>query len=263
MPVLLASVGGDARRSRALRPAYKARLLAAARSVTVRNPQDADLLLDGRLPARYFPDIAWGTAAAFPVARRRGPRPRIGIDLYSSNLIRQGAVHLLPLLQAAARMRSDCDFVCIDTTNAARRPYRGLGRLLRGGNVGAYQFRDLETDLAFVASLDALVSSRFHLPVVAMQYGVPTLSVIPEPKTRLLFANLGLEGLVFGRRRLPELARLLGDPGALERLTRASPGPDVAALSAASRGHIDAVRGSLAGLAAGAARGQNGTPDRG
>ena len=187
VPVLLASVGGDGRPLQVLRPRYKADLVAAARSVTVRNLQDRDALRQLNRDASYFPDIAWGLSRVLPLRRLSGARVRIGLDLYPSNLVRQGALHLLPRLQAAVTARQDCDFVCIDTTNATRRPYRGVGGVIRGANVSRYQFRDLDDDLAFVGSLDAVFSSRFHLPVVAMQCGVPAVSIVAERKTRLLY----------------------------------------------------------------------------
>ena len=248
-PVLLASVGGDGRPLQALRPRYKADLVAAARSVTVRNPQDRDSLRQLNRDATYFPDISWGLSRVLPLERRRGGRLRIGIDLYPSNLVRQGALHLLPRLQAAVTARQDCDFVCVDTTNASRRPYRGIGGVLRGANVSRYQFRDLHDDLAFVGSLDAVFSSRFHLPIVAMQCGVPAFSIIAERKTRLLYENLGLERFCVGRDRLGDLlARTSGGAG-LEGHIRGFEFPDVARLGAASLGHGETLRDALEGLA--------------
>lgn len=246
IPVLLASVGGDGRPIRTLTPAYKALLVGAARSITVRNPQDVDTLKALGQHAAFFPDIVWGLSRVLPIERRRGARLRVGFDLYPSNLVRQGALQLLPRLQAAVRRRQDCDFVFIDTTNASRKPYRGLGGIIRGANVSRYQFRDLDADLAFVASLDAVFSSRLHVPVVAMQYGVPAVSVFAERKTRLLYANLGLEGLSYHHGRIGELLSLIGSRDGLDRLTREFPFPDVARLGRDSLGHVDVLREALA-----------------
>ncbi len=139
--------------------------------------------------------------------------------------------------------------MCVDTTNASRRPYRGVGGVIRGANVSRYQFRDLDDDLAFVGSLDAVFSSRFHLPVVAMQCGVPAVSIIAERKTRLLYGNLGLERFCVGRDRLGDLlARISGGAG-LEELIRVFEFPDVARLGAASLGHAETLRDALEGLA--------------
>ena len=247
IPVMLSSVGGDARPVQALTPSYKARLVGAARSITVRNPEDVDTLKAWGQRAAFFPDIVWGLGQALPLERQRGERLRVGFDLYPSNLVRQGALQLLPHLQAVVRKRQDCDFVFIDTTNASRKRYRGLAGLIRGANVSRYQFRDLGPDLAFVGSLDAVFSSRFHVPIVAMQCGVPAVSVFAERKTRLLYASLGLEGLSFHHGRIGALLSLLGSRDALDRLTREFPFPDAARLGRDSLGHVEVLRDALAG----------------
>jgi polysaccharide pyruvyl transferase WcaK-like protein len=245
MPVLLSSIGGDGRPLTTLTPAYRARLVKAARSLTVRNPQDVALLEAVGQRAQYFPDIVWGLSRVLPMARRRSARPRLGIDLYPSNLLRQGALRLLPLLQAAVNARPECDFVFIDTTNASCRRYRGLGGIIRGPNVSRYQFRDLDEDLAFVASLDAVFSSRLHMPVVAMQYGVPALSVFAEPKTRMLFANLGLERYSFHRDRISELGFLMAGRTAFDRLVAEFAFPDADRLADESQGHVACLEEAL------------------
>jgi polysaccharide pyruvyl transferase WcaK-like protein len=245
IPVLLSSIGGDGRRLQTLTPAYRARLVEAAQSVTVRNPQDVALLEAVGQRARYFPDIVWGLSRVLPMERRRSARPRIGFDLYPSNLVRQGALRLLPRLQAAVNARPECDFVFIDTTNASCRKYRGLAGVIRGPNVSRYQFRDLDEDLAFVASLDAVFSSRLHMPVVAMQYGVPALSVFAEPKTRMLFANLGLERYSFHRGRTSELGVLMASRTAFDRLVAEFAFPDAHGLGAESQGHVASLQDAL------------------
>ena len=246
IPVLLASVGGDGRPLGTLTPAYRARLVEAAQSVTVRNLQDVALLEAVGKRARYFPDIVWGLSRVLPMERRRSGRPRIGFDLYPSNLLRQGALRLLPRLQAAVNARPECDFVFIDSTNASCRKYRGLAGIVRGPNVSRYQFRDPDEDLAFIASLDAVCSSRLHMPVVAMQYGVPALSVFAEPKTRMLFANLGLERYSFHQDRASEFSALMASRTSFDRLLAEFAFPDARRLGAESQGHVARLEEALA-----------------
>lgn len=249
LPVLLSSVGGDGRPPLAVKPIYRARLLAQAQSITVRSPQDADLLRAAGRDAAYYPDVVWGLSGQFAAPRHSGARMRVGIDVYPSNLVRQGAVHVLPRLQAAVSRRTDCEFYFLDTTNATRKGYRGLAGIVRGAHVHRYQFRDLDEDLAFIASLDVLLSSRFHAPIVALQYGVPAISILPERKTRIAYANLGLERYCYERERMGELLGTLSDPAAFDGLLRGFGFPDVARLGRESVGHFDALRVSLAGLA--------------
>jgi hypothetical protein len=240
------SIGGEGRPIGTLTPPFKQVLVNAAHTITVRNPQDVETVRRLGRDASYFPDVAWATCREFPIRPSgRGPRLRIGLDLYLSNLWRQRGLRLLPWLRTIVRRRRDCEFVCIDSTNVSRRPYRGIGRLLRGVNVTCRQFDNLEDDLAFLASLDLVVSSRFHVPIVAMQYGVPAMSACPEPKTTLLYANLGLHDASFGAGRLPELARFLLEPAATRSFIEAFRFPDVSGLARDSDGHLTTLGSSL------------------
>jgi hypothetical protein len=72
------------------------------------------------------------------------------------------------------------------------------------------------------------------------------VSVFAERKTRLLYANLGLEGLSFHQGRIGELLSLIGSREGLDRLTREFPFPDVARLGRESLGHVDVLRAALA-----------------
>jgi polysaccharide pyruvyl transferase WcaK-like protein len=246
------SVGGDGRASGSLTPAFKQVLIDAARTITVRNPQDIDTARRLGKDASYFPDIVWGTAREFPVRRPRpGGRLRIGLDLYLSNLVRQRGLRLLTTIRTVVRQRRDCEFVCLDSTNTCYRPYRGIGRWLQGPNVTRWQFDRLEDSLGLLASLDLVVSSRFHVPVVAMQYGVPAISACPEPKTRLLYENLGLIDASFGGKRVSELARVLMEPTVTRAWMEAFRFPDTAQLARDAEGHFDVLRSGLdAGSAA-------------
>jgi polysaccharide pyruvyl transferase WcaK-like protein len=245
MPVMLASVGGDGRPVTRLTPAYKSRLLAAARWVSVRNAQDVDVLAAAGRAAECFPDVIWGLGTEIPLSRRRADRPRIGIDLYPSNLVRQRALHLLPRLHTLVRARPECDFVFLDTTNASCTRYRGLAGIIRGPNVHRYQFRDLDADLALVGSLDVVFSSRLHVPVVAMQCGVPAVSVFAEGKTRMLFRNLGLERYCVHHEGAASASVFTSAGLDLDRLLREYPFPDVARLAESSRGHVEGLLRAL------------------
>ena len=258
VPVWLASVGGDGRPPHDVKPAYRARLLGEAQSITVRSPQDAELLQAAGRAATYYPDVVWGLSREVTVPRRHGARMRIGIDLYPSNLVRQHAVHALPRLQAAVSRRTDCEFFCLDTTNATRKAYRGLAGIIRGAHVHRYQFRDLDADLAFIASLDVVLSSRFHTPIVALQYGVPAVSMLPERKTQIAYANLGLDRYCYRRERVGELVETMSDREAFDELVRGFGFPDVARLGRESAGHFDVLRDRLDGVTESVCRGAGG-----
>lgn len=236
--VAACSVGGDGSCPGRLNPGYKERFASAAEFMTVRNPQDLAVL--GRLgvPGAYYPDLIWLAGEQFPQPRRAAGGLRIAFDLYPGALLWNCAPHLIAILQALVWERRDCQFHFLDSANRSCRPYRGLGGLIRGANAAPHQFSDLESDLRFLASLDLLVSSRLHAPMLALQYGVPVISLLAERKTSLLFANLGLSQFALGRGRIREFHDLLRSRQRLDALLRDFPFPAIQRLRAQAAGHL-------------------------
>jgi polysaccharide pyruvyl transferase WcaK-like protein len=247
MRLLGTSVGGDGTSPRQLIPAYKQRFAESAEYLTVRNPQDLQLLKQFGLKGEFFPDIVWQTGKWFPLRREKTGRMRIGMDIYASNLLRQNAAYLIPSLLAVTRARRDCEFVFIDTTNRTIKPYRGLGLVIRGVNIRTHQFHEMENDLELLGSLDLLVSTRLHAPMICLQCGVPALSLFAEKKTILMFRNLGLERLCYGKGRVGEFLALMRDKEKMERFIREFRFPDVVSLRAESDGHLQVLRARLCG----------------
>ncbi|WP_394766447.1 polysaccharide pyruvyl transferase family protein [uncultured Paludibaculum sp.] len=240
------SVGGDGALAPRLTPGYKERFTRAAAFMTVRNPQD--LAVPGRfgIPAACFPDLMWLAGEWLPSPARRPGGMRIAFDLYPGALLRKLAPYLVPVIQQLVNERRDCQFYFLDSTNAGCKPYRGLGRFIRGANVVSHQFSDPESDFQFLASLDLLVSSRLHTPVIALQFGVPVVSLLPEGKTSLLLANLGLDSLTFGHHRILDLYRLLSGKKSLDAFLRDFRFPDILSLRAEAAGHLRFLREHLA-----------------
>ncbi len=245
MRLMGVSVGGDGTCPHELVPAYKQRFVEAAEYLTVRNPQDLPLLERFGVEAQFFPDIVWQASKWFPTRRKKTGRMRIGMDIYAGNLLRQNAAYLIPLLYSVTHKRKDCEFIFIDTTNRSRKPYRGLGLVIRGDNVRAHQFYDMEEDVDLLASLDLLVSTRLHAPMICLQYGVPTLSLLGEKKTEVMFRNLGLAQLCYGKGRVGEFLALMRDRERMERFIQGFEFPDVATLQAGSEGHLQILRERL------------------
>jgi polysaccharide pyruvyl transferase WcaK-like protein len=239
------SVGGTGECPPRLIPGYKQAFLNAAEYISVRNPQDVYLLKKHGVQGDYFPDLVWQTADHFPFGRHHRGTTKIGVDIYLSNLARKHALHILPLLWMITRIRSDCEFTFLDTTNRSMRPYRGAGRLIRGRNVRCRQFSDLAADLEFLASLDLLISTRLHTPMICMGYGVPAVSLFGEKKTALLMKNLDLSCLSIGHRELPAFASLLVHKARLSRFLEQFHFPDVSKLRNESYGHQKRLRAIL------------------
>jgi polysaccharide pyruvyl transferase WcaK-like protein len=243
------SVGGDGTCPARIEPSYKELFAASAAFLSVRNPQDLRLLERLGVPGAWHPDVLWLAAERLGYQTRKQPGLTIGLDLYPSNLIRRHAWYVLPLLFDLIRTRRDCNFVLLDTTNRSVKPYRGIGCFLSAANARNLQFSEPAADLKALASLDLLVSSRLHAPVVASACGVPCLSLFGEKKTRLLLSNLGREDLLFGHRRLAELLGLLRDRKKLDTFLRDFRFPPIEELRAGADLHFHDLAGQLQGPA--------------
>ncbi|MBP1596266.1 MAG: polysaccharide pyruvyl transferase [Acidobacteria bacterium] len=239
------SVGGSGECPPQLTPEYKQDFLNAAEYISVRNPRDIDLLKQNGVPGDYFPDVIWQTLDHFPAPSRGRGTSRIGVDIYLSNLARKRALHFLPLLWNVIRMRPDCEFTFLDSTNRNVRSSRSPGRFIRGGNIRNYQFSDLAADIEFLSSLDLLISSRLHAPMICMGYGVPVLSIFGEKKTALMMENLGMSCYSFGHGQMKALASLLAQKDRLARFLEQFRFPEVDRLRRESYGHQDRLHAIL------------------
>lgn len=239
--IAVLSVGGGHVQTAPLVPQYKADLLDAAELITVRNRADLARVRSLGRNAEWFPDIVWQASSLAPAPGPRSPcrRPRIGIDLYAANLRHHHARPFLLLLQFAVLRHRSVEFVIFNSRNASIPDNHRLGSILRGPNVRRHRFHRAATDLAELASLDLLLTSRLHTAVVAMQYGVPCLSLFAEEKSRLLFSELGLADHVYTLRNSPRLLRLLARSNMVEQIRRTWSRPDCAALARESHGHLD------------------------
>lgn len=235
------SVGGDGSSGVNLFPAYKVDFLHNAECVSVRNEREVRSLGALGIQSDYFPDVVWQTRRCLPVTPARDVPLTVGIDLYWSGLISRWGFEVPPLLKRIVSMRGDLDFVFMDSTCATHGPFNAVGARWTGPNVRTYQFQDFEEDIRQLGSLGLLVSSRLHVPIVALQYGVPVVSCFPEPKTSTFMASVGLTDFVVGHRRFPAFMRRLVDRNSLEEWLNAYPFPPIERLEAESLGHLTAL----------------------
>jgi hypothetical protein len=238
MKFLAFSVGGSGPHTRQLQPEFKQAFLESVAYMTVRNQQDLEILNRFGVRGEYFPDVVWQTPEFFSVKRRRNSRLTIGIDIYWRGLLRSRALGVIPALRRFIRRREDCDFVLMDTTRCRHSGYPGPGTLLIGRNARRRQFRDLEEDIGFLASLDAIISSRMHAGLIGMACGVPFISLCAESKTRMLMSNLGLSHACFGHRDVSRFSRLLSDETEWNRFLACYSVPVIDCVKRESRGHL-------------------------
>jgi polysaccharide pyruvyl transferase WcaK-like protein len=88
-----------------------------------------------------------------------------------------------------------------------------------------------------LASLDLLISSRLHTPMICMGYGVPALSLFGEKKTTLMMKNLNLDCYSFGRGQLRSFESLFTQKDRLAAFLEQFRFPDVSKLRTESYGH--------------------------
>lgn len=238
IPIYGVSVGGNGIHNRKLTPKSRQALLESAEYLTVRNPQDLRLLKLANTKGAFFPDVLWLTPAFFPAERRKNRRIRVGLNLYLTNLITQKALYVLLIIYLVTRLRRDSDFVFVDTFNEYTGNFRALGKLGRTSNTFNYAFSDLSKDIEILTSLDVMISTRLHVGLVCMSYGIPFISLFGEKKTALLMKNMGLTHMSYTHTRIPNFISLMVSKNRLRRLISSYRIPNQGDLMKASLGHL-------------------------
>jgi len=93
-----------------------------------------------------------------------------------------------------------------------------------------------------------MISTRLHVPMVSLQYGVPTISVFCESKTRVLFQLMGLERMLYSHSRMGEFTSLIMSRSKLDAFRRDYLFPDCEAAGKNSAGHLRILREPLRGV---------------
>ena len=248
LPRCAVSVGGDGRIVPHLMPAYKELFMRGACYGSVRNPSDLTILENLGVKGEVFPDLVWRAGSNAMSSRTPNDRLRIGLDVYLANLAERRGLHFAAVLQTLVWRCPQYTFVCLNSNNRATRPSSPNRWLrLRGRNVEHYHFHDFEHAAALLGSLNLLVSSRLHVPVVCLAHRVPVVWTFCERKTQVFLGALGLEAMDFGHGRVLKFVDLLTHGEKLEAFLTNYPFPDVTGLFHSSGGHlhrlIDFVRG--------------------
>lgn len=257
-PLALLSIGGDGGQAIDQLSPMARRAVSAATLITTRNASDSRLLLPERTASHCYPDMVWAAtqfvpgswqSAAFKPKEHPQNRPlRIGIDLYLAPLIDQGmvaATEFLLFLRRQMKKHRSIEWIVLNSQHVHSGTFSFLKSFLSGTFSQYYQFHSFESDLKTLSSLDLLVSSRLHVPIVSLQLGVPTISAFSEGKTKVFFQSHGLSSTYFGPQRRRELQSLLADPEAIRRWLASYQFPDVGKLRAESWMHFRAMQDFL------------------
>ncbi|NEP11907.1 MAG: hypothetical protein F6K14_17190 [Symploca sp. SIO2C1] len=219
-PLAAISIGGGGLPLSAIESTVGRELLQTATFVTLRNQQEAGLLTDANCKGETHHDVVWSTPRMFTGNRPTNKRRRIGVNIYLSKSESKAIPSILDLLSYLPMLRRDCDVVYFDIHEETSALFRVLrpSWLVSGGEFR--RFGKLKANLEFLRSLDLLVTSRLHVGVTALSYGIPVVSVASEPKVKLFFEGTGLSHLYYGEHQQfrllqdlvirPRFERLLG-----------------------------------------------------
>lgn len=202
---------------------------------TVRLPSDVKLLEVLGKQATYYPDVLLSIANRWQLRREDGRDDRfhLGVNLNR----RTGARLMRALLELTLRhKRLVLHFIRSHLVDAAA-SYEIMPTAF-GESVQLHRYRDPKETAAFLGSLDAIVSSKLHLGVVALSYGVPFLSFSGKGKTRAFMRSIGAEHAVFAVAQERSVVRTLEDM----LVGRMSPKALIGSASVAAReslGHLE------------------------
>ncbi len=217
IPVYAISVGGNGVTIDKITPIECQRLVLEAELITFRNLQDLAQLKPNSNSGKFFHDIVWTTPCFFPNQRQSNIRKKIGINIYSHGG-KKGKI-FKEIMKFIVKLRQECEFIFIEVRKSTDDSFRAFDLSSYSDNCSKISYSDLEKDIEFISSLDLLITSRLHIGVVAMSFGVPTISLWGSRKAQILFQDIGLGHLVWQNDGLYKLIWFFSSPERLNSLT--------------------------------------------
>lgn len=212
-PLLGLSLGGAGCDFEQIVPEVRKELVRRLDYVTLRNREDLKLLAPANSKGEFVDDVVWTTARKLPRTRNRknSARLRVGVNLDLGSLRRPTLVKLFVWLITS--IRRDLDFVFIEVHPTGQ--HRAFCADLSQSNCSNKIMTNIEDACTAVASIDLLITSRLHIGVMAMSYGVPTIAYAGEEKTKLLYKRIGRSAFFWPIREVYRLLQLFLVPGAI------------------------------------------------
>jgi polysaccharide pyruvyl transferase WcaK-like protein len=236
------SIGGNGLPIDQIEPIERRRLFAGLAYTTLRNRRDFSALESLGKPIDVFPDMVWATPRFYPSSRVASrERTRIGFNLFMRGGKARRVLEIL--IGQLVRIRSDWEFVFIDVNPNDVRQGGSLDLSSpERKNCRKVVLHELHAASELLGSLTFLVTNKLHVGVVAMSLGVPVVSYAGEPKTQLLFDDVGLNELCWRRNQLIQrFASCFFLPGGMTRLTRIFARLDIEAIVAGAMNHFAAL----------------------
>jgi polysaccharide pyruvyl transferase WcaK-like protein len=248
VPLACLSIGGAGRPLRDVTPASRRRLVESATTVTVRDPNEALLLRDAGVRADFFDDVVWTTAAAFPHVRRSHADDnvvRIAVNLYPNDAFRR---QLDASCNSVARRPGDVQWQFVESHTFSAEYRQAYFPASGSERFQSVQFQGVDHGLEFLSDCDMVVTSRLHIAVAAMSFGIPSVALAAEPKTKNCFAHLGLQANCWNDNGAERLARL-AEPAERDAVAAAFEQLNRTAIQASAAGHLERLRQLLTGHA--------------
>lgn len=215
------SLGGAGKPFSEIVPQQRRQLLVSLEAFSLRNPEDSHLFDELNKPGKVLGDLVWTVASKFPMPPKAATgKTRVGINLYVGRSRRYKILRWL--LTLAVKMRPDVEFQFIDINPDRDGQFRALKPYGPLKPEASKILTDTEESCQEAASLDLLISTRLHLGVMAMSYGVPVIVYAGQEKTRLLYRRMGRERWFWHSGQVLRMFFFLVLPGLKRRIARIS-----------------------------------------
>lgn len=236
IPFYVISIGGNGLALDKL-SSIQQRLVKSAKYITLRNPQDLVVLNDISTPGDFYHDIVWLTPYFFEFKSPKSIVKRIGINM-SFGSERYSKLFTL-IMKFIVRLRKDCEFIFLDgTPKTESRFLKVLDLSTYSNNCSKATYSELYEYVALIGSLDLVITNRLHIGVVALSYGITTISFLGETKAKLLFENVGIKDLVWEKDGFYKILYYFSTSKQLKKITTILKNFDTSPITNNSMNHL-------------------------
>lgn len=205
-PIYPLSVGGDGRGEATPLPKGRHSLFSSptCERTTVRNQSDIALMNHLGKEAVCYPDVLWSAPNYWNLAKPENTSDilKIGINLADTRKHR-ALVSTIDLLSKLNPQKVEIHLI---RSHLAQYPvnYEMLPASHQA-HLYSHTYSDPVETLAFLGSLNVLVSQKLHLGLSALAMGVPFISYGGQGKTHTLLKSIGAEGAIIPTTKLATL----------------------------------------------------------
>ena len=207
---------------------------------TVRLKEDIALVNELGKEAIYYPDVLWTTSDFWniPLSSKSNDKIHVGINIPKS--LKNSVLAFS--IKAITKIRKDIVFHFIRTMLPnSPRDYELLPNI-NSSYIKHHVYKDPQSTLEFLNSLDLIVSSKLHVGLTALSLGIPFISFNGAGKTQTFLKSVNADFAIYSSQERLKLLKLISNP---EKIIQAKTKFDFATmeeLKKSSRGHLDFVQ---------------------